>query len=257
MPGNETGGVGNFWYSFDYGNAHFVSMDGETDFPYSPERPFVRDITGNETLPTENQTFPTDSGPFGYINGSWKDTKAYEQLAWLADDLAAVNRTATPWVFAMTHRPMYSSEVSSYETYVRNAFEPILLKYNVDAYVQTSSRSCVLADHVDSYFAGHIHWYERIWPMNNLSIVSSDIVNNHTYKTGTGKSLTTIVNGMAGNIESHSTINASQILNYTAVLNQLLVWFEVMKLLNSWRLSKLQKILILPLSTLAESPWCE
>lgn len=65
MPGNETGGVSNFWYSFDYGNAHFVSMDGETDFPYSPEYPFVRDVTGNETLPTENQTFVTDSGPFG------------------------------------------------------------------------------------------------------------------------------------------------------------------------------------------------
>ncbi len=65
MPGNESGGVGNFWYSFDYGNAHFISIDGETDFPYSPEYPFVRDITGNETLPTENQTYVTDSGPFG------------------------------------------------------------------------------------------------------------------------------------------------------------------------------------------------
>lgn len=65
MPGNETGGVGNFWYSFDYGNAHFISIDGETDFPYSPEWPFVRDITGNETLPTRNETYETDSGPFG------------------------------------------------------------------------------------------------------------------------------------------------------------------------------------------------
>ncbi|KAK3069565.1 hypothetical protein LTR53_011997 [Teratosphaeriaceae sp. CCFEE 6253] len=28
MPGEESGGVGNFWYSFDYGLAHFVSIDG-------------------------------------------------------------------------------------------------------------------------------------------------------------------------------------------------------------------------------------
>jgi hypothetical protein len=81
----------------------------------------------------------------------------------MSDDLAAVDRTKTPWVFARTHRPMYSSQVSSYETNVRNAFEPILLHYGVDA-----------------YFAGHIHWYERIWPMNDLSIVTSDIINNNS-----------------------------------------------------------------------------
>ena len=46
MPGSESGGVGNFWYSFDYGLAHFVSVDGETDFPYSPEWPFVADVNG-------------------------------------------------------------------------------------------------------------------------------------------------------------------------------------------------------------------
>lgn len=37
MPGSESGGVTNFWYSFDYGLAHFVSMDGETDYANSPE----------------------------------------------------------------------------------------------------------------------------------------------------------------------------------------------------------------------------
>lgn len=149
MPGNETGGVSNFWYSFDYGNAHFITLDGETDFADSPESPFAADLTGDETLPTENQTYVTDSGPFGYIHGSYKDNKAYEQIAWLEKDLAAVDRQKTPWVFAMTHRPMYSSEVSSYEKHVRSAFEGLLIKYKADA-----------------YFAGHIHWYERIWPMN-------------------------------------------------------------------------------------------
>lgn len=203
MPGNETGGVSNFWYSFDYGNAHFVSIDGETDFPYSPEWDFDRDTDSHTELPTENETYVTDSGPFGYINGSWRHAKSYQQLAWLADDLAAVNRTKTPWVFAMTHRPMYSSEVSGYEFAVRRAFEPILLQYKVDA-----------------YFAGHIHWYERIWPMQMGRIHTPDIVNSNTYVTGTGNSLTTIVNGMAGNIESHSSINPNKTLNYTAVLNQ-------------------------------------
>ncbi len=110
---------------------------------------------------------------------------------------------------------MYSSQVSSYQTNVRRAFEPPLLKYNVDA-----------------YFAGHIHWYERIYPMNNMTIVTSDIINENSYYTGTGKSLTTIVNGMAGNIESHSTIAPNATLDYTAYLNQYDFGFSTLTIHN-------------------------
>lgn len=204
MPGEETGGRSNFWYSFDYGLAHFVTLDAETDFPYSPEYPFVRDLEGNETLPTENQTYITDSGPFGYINGSWKDNKAYEQYNWLAKDLASVDRSKTPWVIAMSHRPMYSSEVSSYQKNLRNAFEGLMLQNGVDA-----------------YFAGHIHWYERLFPLGaNGTIDTSAIINNNTYYANNGKSMTHIINGMAGNVESHSTLPANETLNITAVLDQ-------------------------------------
>ena len=202
MPGPESKGVGNFWYSFDYGLAHFVSIDGETDFPYSPEWPFIRDNSDGE--PTESQTYVTDSGPFGAIDGNqWKVASAYQQLQWLEADLAAVDRSKTPWVIAMTHRPMYSSEVSSYQSNVRQAFEPILLKYNVDVYL-----------------SGHIHWYERLWPLNNHTIVSDNVINSNTYLTGNGKALTHLINGMAGNIESHSTLGTAPVQNYTAVLDQ-------------------------------------
>jgi hypothetical protein len=135
MPGEESGGVGNFWYSFDYGLAHFISLDGETDYFDSPEFPFVADLTGSETHPTEAQTFPTDSGPFGNINGSFKDTQNYEQFQWLAQDLASVDRTTTPWLIVMSHRPMYSSETASYQTHIRNAFEALLLQFGVDLYL--------------------------------------------------------------------------------------------------------------------------
>ncbi|EMC97780.1 hypothetical protein BAUCODRAFT_66241 [Baudoinia panamericana UAMH 10762] len=216
MPGAESNGVGNFWYSFDYGLAHFVSLDGETDFAYSPEWPFVRDLTGNETFPTESQTFPTDSGPFGTIaNNNWKNNSGYQQYQWLVNDLAKVDRTKTPWVFAMSHRPMYSSETSSYQANVRNAFERVLLNAGVDA-----------------YFSGHIHWYERIWPIGNSTIDTSSIVNNNTYLTNPNVSMTHIVNGMAGNIESHSTINASKVLNITAVLNQYNFGFSELEIHN-------------------------
>ncbi|KAF2764997.1 Metallo-dependent phosphatase [Teratosphaeria nubilosa] len=185
MPGPESGGVTNLWYSFDYGLAHFIPLDTETDFPYSPEYPFLRDLSGNETLPQENETFVTDSGPFGYItDNNWKVNEAYEQWQWLQKDLASVDRSKTPWVIAMSHRPMYSSQTSSYQ---RNRLYPLAANGKID---------------------------------------TSAIINNNTYYANEGKSLTHIINGMAGNIESHSTIDGDPVLNITAVLNQVQFGFS-------------------------------
>lgn len=134
MAGEASGGVGNFWYSFDYGLAHFVSIDTETDYAHSPEWPFARDLKGDESHPTASETYVTDSGPFGAV-GNYSDTKAYEQYQWLARDLASVDRHKTPWVIVMGHRPMYSSQVSSYQKYLREAFEGLMLKNGVDVYL--------------------------------------------------------------------------------------------------------------------------
>jgi len=130
----DTKGVGNFWYSFDYRMPYFISLDGETDFAKSPEYPFARDATGNKTLRTEKQTYVTDSRPFGAV-GNYSDTKTYEQYQWLVKDLESIDRCKTPWVIAMTHRPMYSSQVSSYQANIRNAFESILIENGVDVYL--------------------------------------------------------------------------------------------------------------------------
>jgi acid phosphatase len=205
MPGAETGGVSNFWYSFDYGLAHFISLDGETDFAYSPEKSFVYDIKGNETLPKENETFVTNSGPFGTVDGSYKDNKNYEQYQWLKKDLASIDRKKTPWIFAMSHRPMYSSETASYQKNLRAAFEGLLLEHGVDA-----------------YFSGHIHWYERLFPLGvNGTIDKASIKDKSTYYTNPGVSMTHIINGMAGNIESHSVLSGDEKkLDFTNVLNQ-------------------------------------
>jgi acid phosphatase type 7 len=44
MAGGKSGGVGNFWHSFDYGLVHFVSIDTETDYAHSPDKTFLEDI---------------------------------------------------------------------------------------------------------------------------------------------------------------------------------------------------------------------
>lgn len=204
MPGPESGGVDNMWYSFEYGLAHFISIDTETDYYKSPEYPFVADLTGSETHPKENETYVTDSGPFGYIQGSYKNTQNYEQYQWLKKDLASIDRTKTPWVIVNGHRPMYSSQVATYQKNLRNAFEALFLEYGVDVFV-----------------AGHEHLYERLYPLGtNGTIDHSAIVNNHTYIANHGTSVTYLVNGAAGNIESHSELGPGQpLLPITAVFD--------------------------------------
>lgn len=217
MPGAESKGVSNFWYSFDYGLAHFIAFNGETDYPNSPEAPFAKHLKNGATKISPNQTFSTDSGPFGAVNGDINVKESYEQYKWLKDDLAKVDRKKTPWVIAMSHRPMYSSQVSGYQNSMRAAFEELFLKNGVDAYL-----------------SGHIHWYERIFPIgHNGTVDMSSVVNNNTYWTNPGTSMTHIINGMAGNIESHATLAPGKnILNISAVLDWSHYGFSKLNVIN-------------------------
>ncbi|TPX19103.1 uncharacterized protein E0L32_011176 [Thyridium curvatum] len=97
-----------FWYSFDYGMAHVVMFNTETDFPDAPDQP-----GGSAHL---------DGGPFG-ANG--------QQLAFLEADLASVDRTVTPWVVVAGHRPWYTTGGGGCKP-CQAAFEPLFYKYGVD-----------------------------------------------------------------------------------------------------------------------------
>lgn len=68
----------------------------------------------------------------------------------------------------------------------------------------------------------------------NGKIDTASIVNKNTYRVNTGKSMTHIVNGMAGNIESHSELSSSQRLtNITALLDTKHYGFSKMTFLNA------------------------
>lgn len=67
-----------------------------------------------------------------------------------------------------------------------------------------------------------------------MSVIdTASVVNNNTYVTNPGVSITHIVNGMAGNIESHSTITTDEILNITAVLDQTHFGFSKLTVVNA------------------------
>ena len=83
MPSSESGGLENFWFSFNHGMVHFVQFDTETDLGHGilgPDQP-----GGSAGNPGE------DSGPFGLAD---------QQIKWLVNDLKNVDRQKTPWVIA-------------------------------------------------------------------------------------------------------------------------------------------------------------
>jgi len=105
---------GEEWYSYDYGNAHFVVL--------------------NDTVMSST-------------------TISNEERAFLAADLAAVDRSVTPWVFAVHHKPIYTC-LSNHmpDPAMRAAWQPLFDQYEVDI-----------------VFAGHNHVYERSKPIRGLN----------------------------------------------------------------------------------------
>ncbi|VVT48658.1 uncharacterized protein SAPINGB_P001887 [Magnusiomyces paraingens] len=129
MPNEESGGLKNMWYSYNWGPVHFVQINTETDF-------------GNGNIGPDEPAGSAgeDAGPFGsYLN---------QQYDWLIKDLSTVDRCKTPWVIVAGHRPWYTAGTDAGCTSCQKAFEAALVKYDVDVAV-----------------FGHVHNYQRWSPM--------------------------------------------------------------------------------------------
>jgi acid phosphatase type 7 len=102
---------GEEWYSFDYGNAHFVALDDSSG--------------GSGTLAAQRD--------------------------WLKSDLAKVDRTKTPWIFVMHHKPAYSCSNHGSNAQVRAMWQPVYDEFKVDFVLN-----------------GHDHNYERSVPIRGF-----------------------------------------------------------------------------------------
>jgi len=101
MPGEQSGGNSNFWWSIDFGNTHFIAMS--TEHPYQAGSP-------------------------QYI---WLQ----QDLA-----KAVANRENVPWIIVSGHRPMYNTDVDEWDAhrpgaYFQSIIEPLFVQYNVDLYL--------------------------------------------------------------------------------------------------------------------------
>ena len=125
---------------------------------------------------------PMNGGPFG------------DQLGWLEADLkkAVANRANVPWILVSGHRPYYSS--GGVERPSRPAFEPLFVQYDVDI-----------------VYWGHVHWYERMYPLSYNGTV------DQTNYTDATKPIY-ILCASAGNVEG-LTPWPKKVETYTAYLD--------------------------------------
>lgn len=68
------------------------------------------------------------------------------------------DRTKTPWLIVISHAPWYNSYTKHYKEVecFRKAYEPLLLKYQVDVMIH-----------------GHVHAYERTKPVAEYMVGSN------------------------------------------------------------------------------------
>ena len=154
VPTNgEIGGVPSgheLYYSFDYGNAHFMSLNSEIGNPLNE----MWDWTGVSPI------FSFDGSPF---------------IDWMHADLQANDK---PWVVAFIHQPPHTDgsheSGTFYEVYmkaVRENIAPVLESYGVDLLI-----------------AGHSHVYERSYLVNGFFGLPNDFnASQHLVDGSSGK----------------------------------------------------------------------
>lgn len=187
--GNHEGGTDFDHISALYHYMHRFQMPGKGDL--------VHGSKGN------NVYYSFDAGPVHFISFSsevyfWQLWDTVQQFEWLRRDLASVNRTRTPWVVTMSHRPMYCStmdgdDCNKIDSNLRTGL-PVLGKR------EFALEELFNEHQVDLSLWAHEHMYERTWPVFNNQ------VKNGTEAPYTNPGATVhIVSGNAGNREHLDT----------------------------------------------------
>lgn len=82
-------------------------------------------------------------------------TRGSEQYNWIKQDLAAVNRTETPWVVVTSHRMMYTTQLKEDADYI------------VSEFFKAEFDDLLYENQVNLFLCGHQHSYERSCPVYN------------------------------------------------------------------------------------------
>jgi 3',5'-cyclic AMP phosphodiesterase CpdA len=208
----------NSYYSFDYGNVHFLVLDTQLEFSlnvFKPEEKEDEEDTGTNKDTESNKkpgakyyvttlkdllakhNIKAEIPPFHLVNDEVIvedipfDT---EQYIFAVNDLEkANNNSSIDWIIVMFHKPIYSSLSSHIQEYImRDKYQPVFDRYAVDIVLQ-----------------GHNHIYDRTLPLQfNPNNISKPIVDesNNTNKFSNPEGSIFSVIGLGGRT-SHIMLN--------------------------------------------------
>jgi 3',5'-cyclic AMP phosphodiesterase CpdA len=179
----------NSYYSFDYGNVHFLVLDTQLEFSLDVFKILEEE---EEEAKSENnkddESNESNKPDAKYYTTTLKDLFAKhnikgeippyyltndevivedvpvdtEQYKFVVNDLEKANNNSTiEWIVVMFHKPFYSSLTSHSQEYImREKYQPVFDKYGVDIVLQ-----------------GHNHMYDRTLPLQfNPQNISKPIV---------------------------------------------------------------------------------
>jgi hypothetical protein len=122
---------------------------GEMIEPLASYKPWMV-CPGNHEI--EFNSFDSGLAHIIYLNPYTNSNPTSLQYNWLENNLASIDRSITPWVIVVMHCPWYSSNINHYADtqtiLMRESMESLFYQYNVNI-----------------VFNGHVHDYERTYPV--------------------------------------------------------------------------------------------
>lgn len=92
-----------------------------------------------------------------YLNPYTRSDKGSNQYNWFVEDISSIDRLKTPWVIVVMHCPWYSSnkahQAETQAVLMREHMEVLFLQHGVNL-----------------VFTGHVHAYERTYPVFNYQV---------------------------------------------------------------------------------------
>ena len=159
----------NLWGGSDSGGECGVPFQSRFPMP-SPPSSFQRERDNpGESARTKGfsatpwYSFDHGAVHFVFMSSEHDFSPSSEQHAWMASDLASVDRASTPWVLMSSHRPMYVSSTDHIKpssdmvvaALLRRDIEPLIRQYRVDAFFAGHQSVCTLArTHARKHDAG-------------------------------------------------------------------------------------------------------
>jgi len=165
-PGNH-----EFWFNFTSYKSRFF-MPGVASQGGSGDNMFYSFNLANIHFVAMNSETAVDTAWF-----------SENEQKWLINDLQSVDRKEYPWVICYWHRPMYCSNNNDGDC------------VNMAQILRSQGEETLYNYHADLLIYGHVHDYERTYPMYQSQLVSTSYDD--------AKAPVHIVNGAAGNREGN------------------------------------------------------